>query len=118
MSQMTAAIHDPHAGAARPEAVEVARALRYGLPPALDMRAARKLKSDLQAILASRGPCVIDAEAVERVSTACIQILAAFFATAKRDGIAVVLVRPSQAFAESLDALGLSVVRKQWNVET
>src|SRR5687768_14062425 len=78
MSQITAAIDDPHAGAARPDAVEVARALRYALPPVLDMRAARQLKSNLRTVLASRGPCVIDAEAVERVCTACIQILAAF----------------------------------------
>jgi chemotaxis protein CheX len=118
MSQMTAVIDDPHAGAARPEAMVVARALRYALPPVLDMRAARQLKSNLRTVLASRGPCVIDAEAVDRVCTACIQILAAFFEAARRDGIAVVLLRPSQAFAESLDALGLSVVRKQWNVET
>jgi anti-anti-sigma regulatory factor len=118
MYQMTAAIDDPHIGAPRSQAGQVARALRYALQPALDMRAARQLKSDLQAVLASRGPGVIEAEAVERVSTACIQILAAFFETAKRDGIAVILLRPSPALVESLDALGLSVVRKQWNVES
>jgi chemotaxis protein CheX len=118
MSRMTAAIDDAHAGAPGPGAGQVARALRYALQPALEMRAARQLKRDLQAVLASRGPCLIEAEAVERVSTACVQILAAFFEAAKRDGIAVILLRPSQALVESLDALGLSVVRKQWNVES
>ena len=54
-----------------------------------------------------------------RVVTTClVLILAACFDAAKRDGIAVILLRPSPAFVASLDALGLSVVRNQWNVES
>lgn len=118
MSQITTAIEDQARGRAQSDAGQVARLMRYALRPILDMRASRDLKRDLQMILATRSACVVEAQGVERLSTACIQVLIAFLGAAKRDALTVTLLRPSQAFVRAFDELGVPALNAHWKVET
>ena len=92
--------------------------MRYALRPVLDMRASRDLKRDLQMILTIRSACAVEAERVERLSTACIQVLIAFVAAAKREALTVTLLRPSQAFVRAFDEIGVPALSAYWKVET
>lgn len=78
------------------------------LKPQLDMRAARELKERLVELLARGRPCVIDAEGVERVSTGCLQILAAFARSIAANRQTATLLKPSGALLEGFATLGLS----------
>jgi anti-anti-sigma regulatory factor len=78
------------------------------LPAILDMRAVRALKASLDDMFATPGSCQINGEAVARLSTGSIQVLAAFFNTMASAKRTVVLVRPSPALTEGFKSLGLS----------
>lgn len=87
------------------------------LAAALDLRAAAPLKQNLARALAANAPVTLDAHAVQRMSTACIQLLVAFGAGMQAAGQAVTLARPSRPFAEAFEMLGLSPVISQWRIE-
>lgn len=89
----------------------------FALHSLLDMKAARPLKEQLQAALKVGRPVVIDASLVERVSTACVQILSAFALTAAEAGTPVKLVLPSQSLRDAFESLGLGASLQQWKVE-
>jgi len=74
----------------------------------LDLRAAKALKDMLAAGLSGPGPVRIDAGAVTRLSTAAIQVLAAFLAAMGRAKRRVTIVKPSPAFVAGFEILGLS----------
>lgn len=87
------------------------------LPPALELRTAQSLKQALLEALARAGPLRIDAAAVVRVSTACVQILVAFVEAARQAGISVAFRHPSPPFLNALESLGLAPVTAHWKME-
>ena len=87
------------------------------LPPAMDLRAATPLKATLDDALGKALPFVIQAARVERMSTACVQILIAFVDAARKGGIGVTFSQPSPAFLGAFDSLGLAPVIAHWKVE-
>jgi len=78
------------------------------LAAVLDLRGAKALKDMLAGGLAGPGPVRIDAAAVTRLSTAAIQVLAAFLAAMGQAKRRVTIVRPSAAFVAGFEILGLS----------
>ncbi len=88
------------------------------LPKVLDMRAARSFKSKLEEPVKAGGSWQIDAGAVERVSTGCIQLLAAFFIAMKSSGANAGLVNPSKALASAIADLGLDEAAPIWKMES
>src|SRR5262245_18718679 len=69
--------------------------VRLCLLPSMDLRAATPLKAALDDALGHTLPLVVDAGPVERMSTACIQILIAFVAAAGKAGLGVTFRQPS-----------------------
>ena len=90
---------------------------RVSLGSALDMRQADRLKQALEQALVKGRVIKVDASLVERLSTACVQILIAATAAMEKAGIAFTLLRPSEVFVESFNDLGLRPVLMQWNIE-
>jgi anti-anti-sigma regulatory factor len=90
---------------------------RLSLTPVLGMREARPLKEALEEVLAKGLPVVLVAQLVERVSTACAQLLVAFAVAMEQAGLPLRLSRPSQAFLATFSELGLDPILKKWSVE-
>lgn len=80
------------------------------LNPSLEMRNARALKALLLECLASHGPCRINASRVERTSTGCLQVLAAFAVSMAAAQRRVTVENPSADFADAVSALGLTAI--------
>jgi len=75
------------------------------LPKSLDLRSASHLHAEF---MAARGrPLTVDASGVDLVGAQCVQILVSAQQTWARDGIALTLSNPSQAFLDSLELLGV-----------
>jgi chemotaxis protein CheX len=91
--------------------------LHVCLQPAMDLRAAAPLKAALDDALVKAMPLVLDAGPVERMSTACIQILLTFVEAARQAGIGVTFRRPSPPFLRAFESLGLAPVIAHWNME-
>lgn len=78
------------------------------LPPVADLTAAGPLKQSLLDGLAAGKSITIDASAVQRVSSPCLQVLVAGMQSfAKAGGTSLVVANPSQAFRETVSVLGL-----------
>jgi anti-anti-sigma regulatory factor len=78
------------------------------LPSVLDLTAAAPLKLDLQAALAKGEGLVIDADAVRRVTSPCLQVLvAAARGFAQTGGAGLRFENVSQAFRETAAGLAL-----------
>lgn len=90
---------------------------RVSLGSALDMRHAARLKQALEQALAKGREIKVDAGPVERLSTACVQILIAATVAMEKAGIPFTLLHPSEAFIEAFNDLGLHPVLMQWNIE-
>ncbi len=90
---------------------------RVSLGSSLDLGRAERLKQALEQALVKGSQIKVDASAVERLSTACTQILIAATVAMGKAGIPFTLLSPSEAFIESFDDLGLQPVLKQWNIE-
>lgn len=90
---------------------------RVNLGPSLDMGSAEPLKQALDQALAKGRQIKLDASAVERQSTACLQILIAATVAMEKAEIPFTLLGPSEAFIESFEDLGLRPVLRQWNIE-
>lgn len=90
---------------------------RVSLGSVLDIRQAERLKQVLGQALENGNQIKVDASPVERLSTACAQILIAATAAMETAGIPFTLLHPSQDFVDAFDDLGLLPVLKQWNIE-
>ena len=88
------------------------------LPKVLDMRAARSFKSKLEEPIKAGGSWQVDASAVERVSTGCVQLLVAFFIAMKSSGANAGLVNPSKALKTAIVDLGLNEAVPSWKMES
>lgn len=84
--------------------------LSMALDSVLDLRAAVPLKEALQQGLGRKIPLMIDAGAVTRISTACVQLLTAFAIETQKTGIPLSFKNPSAAFDAAFANLGLAGV--------
>jgi anti-anti-sigma regulatory factor len=100
-----------------PNSPDVLAPLRIELAEVLDMRAARLLKDQLTAALDVGGTFVIDASRVRRVSTGCVQIIAAFFNDMRASGHEATLWHPTDALSRALHDLGLEAFTLSWKME-
>ena len=83
-------------------------ATQFVLPANLNLRAAQQLKQDLLLLLEETGPVSVDAQAVNRLSTAAVQVLTAFVLELEQRRRQVEFARPSETFRNGFDTLGLS----------
>ncbi len=93
-------------------------AVQLGLVASMDLRAAEPLLHSLHEILAQGGKVVIDAAAVDRLSTPCVQILLSAAQHMEQHGIPFVIRAPSDAFVSAFDDLGLFSFLMKWPVQT
>ena len=80
----------------------------------LDLRAAPPLKAAMLRALDKQRPLTLDASSVERLSTACIQLLVACGSAFKNAGHALTLSEPSESFSAAFADLGLEPELQQW----
>ena len=85
------------------------------LPQVLDLTQAQSLRDAMEARL-NDGPLVLDASAVERMSTPCAQVLLAAGRAADLAGCPFQIIAPSDAFLAALADLGLPAEFKNWMV--
>ena len=83
-------------------------AFNLALDPVLDLRAAAILKDILQQGMARGLDLSIDAGAVSRMSTACVQVLTAAVLEARKSAAALTLKKSSPAFDSAFINLGLA----------
>ena len=80
----------------------------------LGMRSVRVLKEKLDHVRAQGRGCEIDCSGAERVSTAGIQILLAFFNDMKAAGLPSRISNPSMELLTALEDLGLKANANDW----
>jgi chemotaxis protein CheX len=86
---------------------------RYRVPATLDLTAARDLRERLVAMLSGRD-VVLDASAVERMSTPCMQVLLAAGRSADAAKVSFQIVDASDAFRAAVADLGLEKPFCNW----
>ena len=86
--------------------------LSLSLDPILDLRAAGPLKVLFQQGLSHGLPLTLDASAVGRMSTACVQLLTALALETQKRGTPLVLKKSSPAFDAAFVNLGLADILK------
>ena len=84
--------------------------LSLTLDPVLDLRAAASLKVALLQGLERQIPLLIDAGQVTRMSTACVQLLAACMLDARNSGRGLGLGKSSAVFDAAFADLGLASI--------
>ena len=85
------------------------------LPQVLDLTQAQNLRDTMAARL-SDGSVVLDASAVERMSTPCAQVLLAAGRSAGFAGTSFQITNPSEVFRAALADLGLQAEFMNWMV--
>ena len=85
------------------------------LPQVLDLTQAQNLRDTMAARL-SDGPLVLDASAVERMSTPCAQVLLAAGRAADLASSAYQIINASDVFRTALADLGLEAEFSNWMV--
>lgn len=81
---------------------------RLSLPAVADLVEAGPLKARLEQALATGAVLTVDASAVQRISSPCLQVLVAGVVSfAKAGGPSLVIEEPSEAFSETVSTLGL-----------
>jgi len=85
----------------------------HQLPPVLDIVQAQGLRDDMVRLLQG-GAMVLDAGAVERMSTPCAQVLMAAGRAAATSGSRLQIVNCSTVFVSALADLGLQTEFKDW----
>ena len=83
-------------------------AFNLALDPVLDLRAAATLKEVMQKAMGGGLALSIDASAVSRMSTACVQVLTAAVIEARKNAATLVLKKSSSAFDAAFINLGLA----------
>lgn len=91
---------------------------QLGLVASMDLRAAEPLLHSFHEIMAQGGKVVIDASAVDRLSTPCVQILLSAAQHMEQHGISFVIKAPSDSFVTAFDDLGLFSYLMKWPVQT
>ncbi len=92
-------------------------ASHFDLGATLDLRSAPPLKDALQRALGKKRSLIIEASSVERLSTACVQMLIAAGVAFKESNLGFTLQNPSATLAESFNDLGLGPVLEEWKLE-
>ncbi|WP_311982466.1 STAS domain-containing protein [Bradyrhizobium japonicum] len=87
----------------------------YRLPSQLDLTSARKLKDDIGSRLAA-GAVVVDAGAVDRLSTPCVQVLVAAALAAASANVPFRIANASEVFRAAVVELGLETQFRNWMV--
>ncbi|PDT88762.1 anti-anti-sigma factor [Bradyrhizobium sp. Y36] len=87
----------------------------HRLPSQLDLTAARKLQDEIRSRLAS-GAVVLDAGAVDRLSTPCVQVLLAAGRAAASADVSFRIANASGAFSAAVVELGLETQFRNWMV--
>jgi len=87
----------------------------YCLPQTLDLTHARSLRETMIALL-PRSAIVLDASAVERMSTPCAQVLLAAGQAAEEANSRFQIVNASECFQAAIDDLGLQSQFTNWMV--
>ena len=77
------------------------------LPAQCTLATAEGLKSRLAALLRNVKPITLDAQGVERIDAAGMQLLTAFVCERGASGLAVRIESPSSSFVEAQHLLGL-----------
>lgn len=85
------------------------------LPQMLDLTEAQGLR-DRMKVLLGKGTIVLDASAVDRMSTPCVQVLLATARAANSAGTAFKVVNASDAFQAALADLGLQSEFSNWTI--
>jgi anti-anti-sigma regulatory factor len=85
------------------------------LPQVLDLTRAQDLRETMAAQLGD-GSVLLDASAVERMSTPCVQVLLAVGRAADLAGSPFQIIDASDAFRAALADLGLQAEFKNWMV--
>ena len=85
------------------------------LPQVLDLTQAQNLRDTMTALL-SDGPLLLNASAVERMSTPCAQVLLAAGRSAGVAGTSFQIASPSDVFRAALADLGLQAEFMNWMV--
>ena len=87
---------------------ELDATVRIALPPILDLSGAASLKQQCQTAIAGGASLVMDASAVSKVTTPCLQVLAATSAALNQmGGATLTFTGASQSFRDSVTGLGL-----------
>jgi anti-anti-sigma regulatory factor len=79
----------------------------WPLAAELDLAAADGLLGDMQRRIGVRDPIRMDGSAVERISTACLQVLAAAAIAARAGGVPFETVAPSAVLRDAIVDVGL-----------
>lgn len=86
------------------------KGISLSLDAVLDMRAAVALKGALQQGLEQKRSLIIDASAVSRMSTACVQVLTAFILETRKTNQPLVFSKVSPVFQGAFSSLGLGEI--------
>lgn len=89
--------------------------VRIGLPSDLDLPMAQPLVDSLRHGFATSDTVTVQADGVERISTACVQALLVASRHAAEQGATFAIAQPSEVLGEACDDLGLSPWLKQWS---
>jgi anti-anti-sigma factor len=76
----------------------------------LDISQAAAWQARLRALLDAGAPATLEAEAVQRVDAAALQLLAAFLCAARERGMAITWQAPSAALTRAAQLTGLARV--------
>ena len=94
---------------------EEAGRVRLTLPSDLDLPMAQPLLDSLRAAFAASADVTVLADAVERVSAACVQTLVVATQDSAARNAAFFLASPSESFTDACDDLGLQGWLTQWS---
>lgn len=92
---------------------DVSSTSRYVLASDLDLTQAKPLLEEMVARFRG-GEIRIDAAEVDRVSTACVQVLMSGARSASKAAVAFSIEKPSEAFLKALCDLGVEAEFKNW----
>jgi len=93
-------------------------ATQLKLAATMDLRAAEPLLHSMQEAMGQGGKLVVDAAAVDRLSTPCVQVLITALQHMEQNTMPFVIKSPSEAFVSAFDDLGLFSYLMKWPVET
>lgn len=86
---------------------------RISLPAISDLFHAIALKAEIEQALTQDNSVTVDASAVQRISTLCLQVLlSAANGKGRKDGPPLTIMAPSAQFLETVSVLGLKETLK------